>query len=74
MAITADESRATTAPADAVQQLRTAFVVLMRAEQLLTVHNVLPDAGELAEAVEQIRAAQNLIRGVGETVKRRINL
>ena len=70
--MTIDSTRAPTplgAP-DAVQQLRTAWVQLQRAVQIINDHGLFAVACEAREAVEAIKAAQSLIHGVADAVNR----
>jgi hypothetical protein len=70
--MTTDPTRAPIEPgaADCVQQLRTAWVQMQRAVQIINDHQLLVVPSERREAIEQLKAAQSLIHGVGDAVNR----
>jgi hypothetical protein len=72
--MTTDPTRAPIEPgaADCVQQLRTAWVQIQRAVQIINDHQLLVVPSERREAIEQLKAAQSLIHGVGESIGREI--
>jgi hypothetical protein len=72
--MTADTTRAPVEPgaADAVQQLRTAWVQIQCAVQIINDHKLLAGTSEWITATEQLHAAQELIHGVGDAINREI--
>ena len=70
--MTTDPTRAPAlqAAADAVQQLRTAWLQMQRTVQIINDHALLATAAERDTCVSQIKAAQGLIHGAGEAVGR----
>jgi hypothetical protein len=70
--MTTDTTRAPVEPgaADCVQQLRTAWVQMQRAVQIITDHKLLAADAQWITAVEQLHAAQELVHGVGDAVNR----